>query len=91
MTLNVYIPRDAGALSLGAESVATAIAAQAARRGLDIRIVRNGSRGLFWLEPLVEVATPAGRHAYGPVTAGDVTGLSRRDFSKAASTHCTWD
>ena len=51
------MPRDAAALSLGAEAVARAIADEAARRGIDVPIVRNGSRGLFWLEPLVEVDT----------------------------------
>jgi formate dehydrogenase iron-sulfur subunit len=80
MSTIVYVPRDATALSLGAESVAKAIAAEAERRGLDVRIVRNGSRGMFWLEPLVEVATPEGRQAYGPVTAGDVPGLFDAGF-----------
>ena len=75
MSLTLYVPGDAAALALGADATATAIAAEAERRGEDIRIVRNGSRGLFWLEPLVEVATPAGRIAYGPVSAGDVHGL----------------
>ena len=68
----IYVPRDASALSLGAEAVARAIVAEARHRGLEVRVVRNGSRGLFWLEPLVEVVTPSGRHAYGPVTAADV-------------------
>lgn len=80
MTITVYVPRDAAALSLGAESVANAIAAQAVQRGLDVRIVRNGSRGLFWLEPLIEVVTSAGRHAYGPVAVADVTGLFDAGF-----------
>jgi formate dehydrogenase iron-sulfur subunit len=75
MTVTVYVPRDASALSLGAEAVAQAITREAARRGDDLRLVRNGSRGLFWLEPMVEVATPAGRVAYGPVTSEDVAGL----------------
>ena len=55
--------------------VATAIGAEAARRKLDVRVVRNGSRGAFWLEPLVEVQTAAGRVAYGPVRASDVASL----------------
>jgi formate dehydrogenase iron-sulfur subunit len=75
MSTIVYVPRDATALALGAESVATAIAAESARRKLDVRVVRNGSRGAFWLEPLVEVQTTAGRVAYGPVRASDVAGL----------------
>ena len=75
MTTTVFIPRDASALSLGAESVAGAVVAQAAARKLDLKLVRNGSRGLFWLEPIIEVATPAGRVAYGPVTPRDVPAL----------------
>src|SRR5690606_35609193 len=80
MTTVVYVPRDAAALSVGAESVAQAIAAEAKRRNAPIRLVRNGTRGLTWLEPLVEVATPAGRHAYGPVNARDVPGLFDANF-----------
>jgi len=73
--VTVYVPADASALSLGAEQVAVALAAEAARRGRELRIVRNGSRGLYWLEPLVEVVTPAGRIAYGPVSAAQVPKL----------------
>ncbi len=75
MTVTVYVPRDAAALSVGAEEVAQAITHAAAARGLQIHVVRNGSRGLLWLEPLVEIATPAGRIAYGPVAPEDVAGL----------------
>jgi formate dehydrogenase iron-sulfur subunit len=80
MTVTVYVPRDASALSLGAEAVARAISAQAQARKVDVRVVRNGSRGLYWLEPMVEVATPAGRIAYGPVTVNDVPSLFLADF-----------
>jgi len=80
VTTTVWVPRDAGALSLGAEATAWAIAREAAARGLDVTIRRNGSRGLYWLEPLVEVATPAGRVAYGPVTAAEVPGLFDAGF-----------
>jgi len=80
MSITVYVPRDAGSLSLGAEAVAAAIAAEAKQRDLDIQIVRNGSRGLYWLEPMVEVATPEGRVAFGPVQADDVAGLFDADF-----------
>jgi formate dehydrogenase iron-sulfur subunit len=75
MTVTIFVPRDAAALALGAEKVARAIAEEISSRGLDARIVRNGSRGMFWLEPLVEVRTERGRVAYGPVKAGDVKGL----------------
>lgn len=80
MSITVYVPRDASALSLGAEDVAHAIAIEASTRKLDVRIVRNGSRGLYWLEPMVEVQTPAGRVAYGPVQPTDVAALFDADF-----------
>lgn len=84
MSFTVYVPRDAGALSLGAEATATAMAAEAARRGVDVTVVRNGSRGLYWLEPMVEVVTDAGRVAYGPVQADDVASLFDADFLHGA-------
>ncbi|OUL99507.1 formate dehydrogenase beta subunit [Variovorax sp. JS1663] len=85
MSITVYVPRDSAALAAGAERVARRIAQEASSRGLDVTLVRNGSRGLFWLEPLVEVATPAGRIAYGPVTAADVAGLFDAGFLQGAA------
>jgi formate dehydrogenase iron-sulfur subunit len=76
----VYVPRDAAALSVGAERVATAIAREAASRGVDLTLKRNGTRGMCWLEPLVEVVVGSERYAYGPVTERDVTGLFAADF-----------
>lgn len=73
--IRIFVPVDAAALSVGAEAVAEAIAREATNRALPIEIVRNGSRGMLWLEPLVEVETPQGRIAYGPVAAKDVPGL----------------
>ncbi|MBT9517699.1 MAG: NADH-quinone oxidoreductase subunit NuoF [Methyloversatilis discipulorum] len=75
MNTRIYVPVDSTALSLGADKVAQAIAAEAAKRGIAIELVRNGSRGAFFLEPLVEVQTPAGRVAYGPVQPKDVAAL----------------
>ncbi|WJR69296.1 NADH-quinone oxidoreductase subunit NuoF [Neorhizobium sp. CSC1952] len=75
MTVRIFVPRDAAALALGAEKVAKAITQEIAARGLDAKVVRTGSRGMFWLEPLVEVETAEGRVAYGPVKAGDVPDL----------------
>src|SRR5437899_12737875 len=75
MSATVYVPRDSGSVSLGAGRVADAIAAEARRRGVEIRLVRNGSRGLYWLEPLVEVDTARGRVGYGPVFAAGITTL----------------
>ena len=72
--IRIYVPRDA-ALAVDADAVARAIEAAAEQRGLAVQLVRNGSRGLLWLEPMVEVATPAGRVAYGPVQPEDVADL----------------
>jgi len=73
--VTVYVPRDSAALAVGADEVAAALQAECARRGIALNLVRNGSRGLFWLETLVEVATPQGRVAYGPVEADDIPAL----------------
>ncbi|WP_114392776.1 formate dehydrogenase beta subunit [Oleisolibacter albus] len=78
--VTVYVPRDAAALSVGADAVAAAIRAEAKARNLPLRIVRNGSRGMLWLEPLVEVQTQTGRVAYGPVTPEAVPGLFAAGF-----------
>ncbi len=78
--VKVYVPRDSTALSLGADKTAKAIRAEAEKRGIKIELIRNGSRGLFWLEPMVEVATDKGRVAYGPVMPKDVPSLFDADF-----------
>ncbi|HEY0219893.1 MAG TPA: formate dehydrogenase, partial [Afipia sp.] len=75
MTLRIYVPIDAAAVACGADEIAESFAALAEQRKLDIEIVRNGSRGMLWLEPLVEVVTSSGRVAYGPVTLDDVPSL----------------
>jgi formate dehydrogenase iron-sulfur subunit len=75
MKMRIFVPRDAGAIAVGADDVAAALEQAAEKRGLPIEIVRNGSRGLYWLEPMVEVATVKGRVAYGPVTPADVPSL----------------
>ena len=80
MSARIYLPRDAGALALGAEAVAAALAREARARGVTLEIVRTGSRGLYWLEPMLEVATPSGRIAYGPVAAEEVASLFAADF-----------
>ena len=61
--VKVFVPRDSTALSLGANRTAVAIQAEAEKRGIDIELIRNGSRGVFWLEPMVEVETDKGRIA----------------------------
>lgn len=79
-TITVYVPRDTAAVAIGAHQVAQQLAAQAKERGLDVQIVRNGSRGLLWLEPMVEVQTAEGRVAYGPVQTEDLPGLFDAGF-----------
>ncbi|MFF1300908.1 MULTISPECIES: formate dehydrogenase beta subunit [unclassified Streptomyces] len=71
----VYVPRDSAARSVGADEVAAALQRAATRGDFAVDVVRNGSRGMLWLEPLVEVVTPRGRVGYGPVTPEDVDGL----------------
>ncbi|NOT15367.1 MAG: formate dehydrogenase [Methylotenera sp.] len=78
--VKVYVPCDSTALSLGANKTADAIIAEAKKRGLEIELIRNGSRGLFWLEPMVEVTTSQGRVAYAPVLPKDVPSLFDADF-----------
>ena len=71
----IFVPRDVAALAVGADRVAAAIAAEAERRGIAVELVRNGSRGAFFMEPLVEVETPAGRVGYREITVDDVASL----------------
>ncbi len=75
MTQRIFVPRDASAVSVGAQRVVRAIEHEAQSRGLTVEIVRNGSRGLYWLEPLIEIESSGQRIAYGPVRPEDVAGL----------------
>jgi formate dehydrogenase iron-sulfur subunit len=80
----VFVPLDAAARSVGSDDVANAIVRESVARQRDVRLVRNGSRGMFWLEPLVEVSTPEGRVAYGPVQAEEVGELLDAGMLEAA-------
>jgi formate dehydrogenase iron-sulfur subunit len=80
--MKIYVPCDTASVAVGADGVARAIEQQIAARRIDAQVVRNGSRGLFWLEPLVEVETPQGRVAYGPVAAESVTEMFDAGFAK---------
>jgi len=79
MSSRIYLPRDTTAVALGADEVAVAVleqtGEQAGKRSLAIELVRNGSRGMFHLEPLLEVEHQGRRIAFGPVCAGDIPGL----------------
>src|SRR5271170_4423161 len=80
MSVKVFVPCDAAAVSVGADAVAKAMAELIISKRLDVSLVRNGSRGMFWLEPLVEVETPRGRIAYGPVSVDALPGLLDAGF-----------
>ena len=80
MTTRIFVPIDSSALAMGAEAVAQAIAREAHARGVEVAIIRNGSRGMVWLEPLVEVETPEGRIGFGRVSARDVASLFEAGF-----------
>ena len=82
--LKIFVPLDASARAVGADETARAIAAEAEKRKIDIELVRNGSRGLLWLEPLVEVEVAGRRYAYGPVQPQDVAGLFGAGFGAKA-------
>jgi len=80
MSIKVYVPRDSAALAVGANSVAKAIVAEGIRRGIEVSLVRNGSRGLLWMEPLVEVETPKGRIGYAEISMDQVASLFDANF-----------
>lgn len=67
--MRVWVPIDAAARALGADEVAAAV------RAAGIAPIRNGSRGMIWLEPLVEVEIGGIRHGFGPATAADVPSI----------------
>ena len=85
MSIRVFVPQDSAACSVGAHAVAAAIVSEANARGIAIDLIRNGSRGLFWLEPLVEVETPQGRVAFGPVAPKDIPSLFEAGFLSGAA------
>ncbi|UCI26151.1 formate dehydrogenase beta subunit [Mesorhizobium sp. B2-8-5] len=89
MIPRIYVPADSGALALGAEKIAKAIEKELKERGIEAKIVRNGSRGAYFLEPMVEVATAEGRVAYGPVKPSDVKSLFDSGFLKGGH-HKRW-
>lgn len=80
MSITVYVSGDSSAISIGANRTAAAVVKEAAQRGIDINLVRNGSRGMYWLEPLVEVVVNNERVAYGAVNPSDVASLFDADF-----------
>jgi formate dehydrogenase iron-sulfur subunit len=80
--IKIYVPKDSSARAMGADDVADAIRAEAAALNISVQIIRNGSRGMAWLEPLVEVETAQGRMAFGPVDVTDVKALVKSSFKE---------
>ncbi|WP_018151043.1 formate dehydrogenase beta subunit [Leeia oryzae] len=87
MRYQIFVPCDSIARAVGADQVAAAIVAEAAKRQITVDVVRNSSRGMFWLEPLVEVSTSAGRIGFGPVSVAQVAALFDAGFHTGATTH----
>ncbi|CDF83742.1 NADH:ubiquinone oxidoreductase, NADH-binding (51 kD) subunit [Pseudomonas knackmussii B13] len=73
--LKLFAPRDSVARAVGAENVAAALVREAERRQIPLDLQRTSSRGLYWLEPLVELETANGRLGFGPLTEADVPAL----------------
>ena len=84
MSVKIYVPRDAAALAVDAEKVAEAVLAESKIRGIEVDLIRNGSRGMLWLEPLVEIERDGIRHAFGPVAPHDVEALFEADWGDHA-------
>lgn len=82
MSITVYVPQDSSAISVGADLVAFEL-----KNVERVNVVRNGSRGLFWLEPMIEVETLQGRVAYGPVSHTDINSLINQGMLEGAQTH----
>lgn len=83
----VFVPRDTTAISLGSDVVAERLESSAAELGLPVTLARNGSRGLYYLEPMIEVETERGRIAYGPVKPEDVDSLITAAFWRGNPDH----
>ena len=75
MTIRLFLPKDAAAVAVGADEVAAALNGAAATAGRSIEIVRTGTRGMLWLEPLVEIEIAGIRYGFGPIESADVDGL----------------
>lgn len=87
MSINIYVPRDTTANAKGANKIAALIEQKAQQLGVEINLIRNSSRGLYWLEPLVEVNSDNGRVAFGPVTEADINSLFEQKFYQANQSH----
>ncbi|MBR9819579.1 MAG: formate dehydrogenase [Rhodobacteraceae bacterium] len=74
--MKVYLSQDAAAKALGSEAVAAALNEALG----DTPVTRVGSRGMVWLEPLLEIDRGQGREAWGPVAPGDIPAILAGDI-----------
>ncbi len=84
-SVRARLPKDAASLALGADEVAAALTEAAGRAEVSLELVRTGSHGLFWLEPLLEIETKDGWTAYGPLAAADAAAVL--DAAATAGAH----
>ena len=73
--INIFVPQDTTSLALGSDEIASLLTESMSSRGLDVKLIRNGSRGMFWLEPLLEIESEGDRFGFGPVTVSDVSSI----------------
>ena len=73
--LKLYVPCDSIARAVGADQLAEALRSEAERRQLPVEIQRTSSRGMYWLEPLLEVDSAEGRLGFGPLSADQASSL----------------
>jgi formate dehydrogenase iron-sulfur subunit len=78
--MKIYVSMDSAAKALGADELADALMAKISARGMDAQVIRTGSRGMIWLEPMVEIDRGQGREAFGPVAPGDIAALLDGDL-----------
>jgi len=84
MSSRVFVPSDSTAKSLGADNIASALAALP----MELEIIRNGSRGLHWLEPLLEIETADGRIGFPNCSAREIPNLFARGLPERSSEGC---
>lgn len=87
MTYRIHVPSDTTAKARGADRIARLIEIVAEEHKVDVDVRRNGTRGLYWIEPLVEVETSTGRYGFGPVKEGDIESLFAAEFWKGDVEH----
>jgi formate dehydrogenase iron-sulfur subunit len=79
--LRLFLPCDAAAVSVGADDVATQLQSEAVKNGRKLDLVRTGTRGMLWLEPMLEIEKDGQRHAFGPLSKDDIASLFEENFS----------